>query len=449
MTEAQARTSARRGRHRARYADRLFGDGLALSASAGISAVVGMVSWVIAARLMPQAEVGEASAFVSAFLLIAGFAQMNLGAALLRWLPRAGNDSATLVLRCTAVVVATGTAGAAICLVLPWSELIFKASTGSTAPSVTGWLIFTAAVVAWVVLQIQDFALVGLGRAWWATARNVVVAGLRLAILVALGSGLTAQGAVWSWLVPLVAGAVVLSTVLPRLHPRSAPVVGGGTLPARHEVLSFLGPTYVGTVATTLLFNQVPLVVTVRFGTETGAAFFIAWQAVTVVEVIAIYFVNGLSSEVARAPERAAELARTTRRRLLLLFLPPLALGLLVAAPALGIFGEGYSASAPALRVLLVGLAFRLVVVHALGVRQAVGQAMRFARLQIVTTGLVVLAVLVVPARVGGDAESILLPVACAYFAVQFCSAVAVLYLDSPTRHARTASRSRSAIEAE
>jgi len=32
---------------------------------------------------------------------------------------------------------------------------------------------------------------------------------------------------------------------------------------------------------------------------------------------------------------------------------------------------------------------------------------------------------------------------------VQFCSAVAVLYLDSPTRHARTASRSRSAIEAE
>ena len=279
MTEAQARTSAGRGRHRARYADRLFGDGLALSASAGISAVVGMVSWVIAARLMPQTEVGEASAFVSAFLLIAGFAQMNLGAALLRWLPRAGNDSATLVLRCTAVVVATGTAGAAIYLVLPWSELIFKASTGTTAPSVTGWLIFTAAVVAWVVLQIQDFALVGLGRAWWATARNVVVAGLRLAILVALGSGLTAQGAVWSWLVPLVAGAVVLSTVLPRLHPRSAPVVGGGTLPARHEVLSFIGPTYVGTVATTLLFNQVPLVVTVRFGTEAGAAFFIACVA--------------------------------------------------------------------------------------------------------------------------------------------------------------------------
>jgi len=69
---------------------------------------------------------------------------------------------------------------------------------------------------------------------------------------------------------------------------------------------------------------------------------------------------------------------------------------------------------------------------------------MRFARLQIVTTGLVLLAVLVVPARLGGDAESILLLVACAYFAVQFCSAVAVLYLDSPTRHSRTTSRSRS-----
>ncbi|MBA3574715.1 MAG: hypothetical protein H0W37_07070 [Pseudonocardiales bacterium] len=437
MTEVHVEAAhADRGRHRARPSAerRLLGDGLALSTSAGVSAVIGMVSWVIAARLMSQAEVGEAAAFVSAFLLVAGFAQVNLGAALLRWLPRAGPASATLVLRCTAAVVLTGTVGATVYLVLPGSGLIFLAGTGSTAPSVAGWLMFTAATVAWVVVQIQDFALVGLGRAWWATVRNVVVAGSRLAILLALGSALTTQGTVWSWLAPLLACAAVLTAVIPRLGSRHGALAGTSSLPDRREVLRFLGPTYVGTMATTLLFNQVPLVVTARFGTETGAAFFIAWQAVTVVEVVAIYFVTALSGEVARAPEAAAELAHSTRRRMLLLFLPALGLGVLLAAPALSIFGPGYVASAPALRVLLVGLAFRLVVVHALGVRQAVGQAVRFARLHIITAGLVLVAVLMVPGYAGEEPTGVLMSVAYAYLTVQCVAALAVLYVDSSAR---------------
>jgi O-antigen/teichoic acid export membrane protein len=103
------------------------------------------------------------------------------------------------------------------------------------------------------------------------------------------------------------------------------------------------------------------------------------------------------------------------------LFLPALAVGIAVAGPALAIFGENYTAAAPALRVLLLGAAFRLVVVHAIGLRQAIGDAIGFARLQWVTTVLVLVLVLVVPTGLGGGGA--LLPVALGYLGVQVAAA--------------------------
>jgi O-antigen/teichoic acid export membrane protein len=49
----------------------MVADGLSLSASAGITAAAGMAGWVLAARLLPPAEIGHTSAFVSGFLLVA------------------------------------------------------------------------------------------------------------------------------------------------------------------------------------------------------------------------------------------------------------------------------------------------------------------------------------------------------------------------------------------
>jgi O-antigen/teichoic acid export membrane protein len=207
-----------------------------------------------------------------------------------------------------------------------------------------------------------------------------------------------------------------------------------GVLPRRAEVVGFLGPTAVGHLGAALLFNQVPLLVNLRFGPETGAVFFIAWQAVMVVDLAATYFMAPLAVGVAREPHRTAELAAAARRRLLLLFLPALALGAALAHPLLLIFGGAYAQADDVLRLLLLGLAFRLVVVHELGVRQAVGKAIGFARLQLVSTLLVLVAAAVTP--VGGGGVPALLPVAIGYVVVQvLCvAAVVVPSLFSPAR---------------
>jgi O-antigen/teichoic acid export membrane protein len=402
-------------------------DGTALGASAAISAVAGMVTWVIAARLMPQAEVGRAAAFVNAFLLVASFAQLNLGVGLLRWLPRAGGRAVTLVGRATLAVVATGVVGASVYLVLPGSGAIFAASTGSSTPSLVGWAVFVAATVGWVLVQVQDFTLVGLSRAWWTPSKNTLMVAARVGMLVGIGTALSARGVVFSWVAPVLACAAVMVVVTMVFARRAGrPATVGGQLPSTREARGFLGPTYLGTVGMSLLYHEVPLLVIFRFGPQVEALFFIAWQAITVIDTVGEHFVFSLASGIAREPGRTRELARRARFRLMVFFLPALGLGVAIAGPALSIFGASYTAAAPALRILLIGVAFRLIVVHALGLRQAVGDAVGFARLQWATTVLVLAAVLAVPAGATGD-TGVLVPVALAYLGIQVVTAVFLL----------------------
>lgn len=405
------------------------GEGLALSISSALGALAGLASWLLAARLLPQAEVGHAAAVVSAFILIAGIAQLNLGLGLIRWLPVAGRHASPLVWRSLLLIMPlSAAAGLGYTLFVPD---LARTATGPDGSLLLGMCLFALAAAGWGVFVVHDYILVAIGKPWWTVWRNGLFAAVRIALLVVLGSALGAQGVVLSWVGPIVVWIVVGSLVLlvvVRRFSRADP--GSGVMPTRSEVVGFLGPTALAQVGYTLLLNQVPLVVILRFGPEPGAAFFIAWQATVVLETAANYYMHSLSASWAREPERAAELTSSSRKRLLMIFLPLLALGALLAGPGLSIFGSGYAAAADMLRLLLVGLAFRLLVVHELGVRTAAGHGMAYARLHIASTVLVLVAALVVPASPQPDPGGVsadLLPVTLGYIAVQVACAVHVV----------------------
>jgi O-antigen/teichoic acid export membrane protein len=398
-----------------------LGEGLALSLSSGLGALAGLASWLIAARLLPQAEFGLAAAVVSAFMLVGGISQLNLGLALMRWLPVAGRHVGTLVRRSLLVIMPlAAAAGLGYVLVVP---ALARTAAGPDGPLAVGAAVFVAAAAAWGAFVVHDYVLVAIGRPWWSVWRNGLFAVVRIGLLVVLGSSLGAQGVVLSWAGPLVvwiaAGSLVLLVAVRRCGQRGS----GGTVPGRSEVVGFLGPTWLAQIGNTLLLNQVPLLVILRFGPEPGAAFFVAWQATVVVETAATYFTHSLSATCARAPERVDELVSATRRQMLLIFLPLLALGALLARPGLSIFGTGYAATAAVLQLLLLGQAFRLLVVHELGVRTATGRGVAYARLHLSSTVLVLLAVVLAPAPAEGGDGATLLPVAWGYVAVQVACA--------------------------
>jgi O-antigen/teichoic acid export membrane protein len=405
-------------------------DGLALSLSSVLGSLAGFLSWLIAARIMPTAAMGDATLVVSAFILVGGAAQLNLGVALMRWIPSTGRSTGRLIWNSLLLTMPlSGLVGLVYALFAPRLATI---SAGPDGPFAFGLLLFVLACAGWGAFVIHDYILVALHKPWWAVWRNGIFALVRLGLLALLGGavGLGSYGIVLSWVGPIVVWIVVGSIVILVLARRSSARAKGGALPGRTEVVAFLAPTAVGQIGGALLYNQVPVLINLRFGPEIGAVFFIAWQAIAVIDLAGMFFMNSLSVTVAREPHRARELANAARRRLLIMFLPMLALGAALAYPLLLIFGEAYAEGATVLRLLLLGLAFRLIVAHELGVRQATGSAMAYARLQLSSSVLVVVAALVTP--VTGAGVSALVPVAIGYVAVQVVCAAAVLL--SPAR---------------
>ncbi|GAA3438084.1 hypothetical protein GCM10018954_077000 [Kutzneria kofuensis] len=232
-------------------------DGIALSVGAAFTSVAGLLGWVISARLVSTAEVGLTAAFTSGFLLVSGVTQVSLGPAVLRWLPRAGGRSGTLLLRTYGVVMAGAVLGSLVFLAFPSGHQAAAAVPGWGAP------LFVVVTLAWAVLQFQDPVLTGLDRAGAVLVKNLGFGIGRIGVLL-LAASLGALGILLSWAVPTilaVLGATVVVVTASRRRGHSQPA---GVLPDRREVVALLGPTYLASIGQSLMYYLVPLIVTAR-----------------------------------------------------------------------------------------------------------------------------------------------------------------------------------------
>jgi O-antigen/teichoic acid export membrane protein len=411
-------------------------DGLALSISGAVGSLAGFASWLIAARIMPQESVGYASAFVSAFLLVAGVAQLNLDSSMMLWMPKSGKRAPTLYWRSHAVIIPA--CGIVALLYVALIPSIARDGTYAGGPTALGVGLFAVAAIGWGLWGVHDFSLIAVGRPWWAPYRNIAFAIVRIGLLVALGASLGSFGIVLSWVIPIAIWGVFSAGLGGWATRRFARDAQDSWLPQRPEVVKFLGPTTVGHWGTVLLFNQVTVMVTERFGPVPGAAFFIAWQAVMVIDIAAQRFMQSLSAQLARDPEHAEEHVRSSRRRLFVIFTPAILIGIALADFGLQIFGPGYAEASNVLRVLLIGALPRLLIAHELGRRQAAGDGMGFARLQLVSTLLVIGVVVFVPITAtltgGTFPVAALMPVAIGYTVTQALCAAAVVVLEMRRR---------------
>jgi hypothetical protein len=390
------------------------GHGLALSALLGSAG--GLAGWLVAAHLVPVAALGDAQLVVSVLQLVGGLAPLTIRP-MRRWQPGRRAWMASLVVMPLAALVGLG------CGVLV--PRLGAIATGPGAAPITGLLLVALGCAGWGLLSAYDILVTAAGRPRWAVWRSALFAPAQIGALVALCgvAGLGAYGVVLSWLGPIatwmVLGVAVVPVLVRRARAQDADAPSGA-------------PAAISLVGTALLYHLVPIVVTVRFGPETGAVFFVAWQVFVVVDLAAAYTVHALSGAVAREPRRTAQLVARARRRLLIVFLPVIALGAALAGPLLTAFGTAYAEAGDLLRLLLLGLAFRLVVTHELGVRQALGHGVGFDRLQLFSAVLVLVVAIALPVTAAGVTELRL--VAIGYIIVQVACAAAVLVIPAARR---------------
>jgi O-antigen/teichoic acid export membrane protein len=397
-------------------------DGLSMTVSAGLTACIGLVAWIAAARLLPPEEVGRAAAFVSGFMLVASLGDLGLDRALMRWIPRAGEHRGPLVLRCYAVVLAASFVAALAVLALPTGVAI-RAALGPE-PGL-GAVLFVAASVSWALFQFQDPVLVSLGRARWVPWENTSISVIRVAILVAAGPVLGTGGVLLSWVAPAAGGVLVISMLVRRVLTREKPTGGRGVLPSRREVIGLLAPIYPARVCSAIVICLVPLLVTGRFGPAAGAVFFVAWMAGSTVDYAAIGFAQSVIVRIAHEPERAWPLLALGCRRVAAMFLPVLMLGVLLARPLLSVFGPAYAAAGTGLlQLVLLGCAPRLLTTLVLALGVARGRGWTAGALEAASAASVVGVAVLVP---GGALTEIGVGFVAAQFAVAAGAAVVLV----------------------
>ncbi|MEU9885187.1 hypothetical protein [Sphaerisporangium sp. NPDC051011] len=365
----------------------LFLNGYALMANTGVTAVLGMGYWLLAARLYSPEDFGRSQALITAMRLFAGLTALGLTGALARFIPVAGRRTGALIGRgyliatLTAVVAAGG-----FLLTLPfWGENYAKLAGAGPG------LFFLASVAIWSVFTLQDVALAGLRKAVWVPVNSVCFGLVKMGLLVALAGALPDDGVYVSWIVPTALALVpvnffIFGVLVPR-HARRAPE--DSRPPGLREIGRFLAGDYPGAFSVLAIVYFLPVYVASRVSGELFGYFAMAQTLGAMIELLAINMATSLTVEGSTERSRLAANCRQALRRAYLI-IGPVAVVTFIAAPLiLSVFGPGFSEhGTPLLRLMALAVLPRVLIEIYLSAQRAQSKARTLALVQI---GLAVL----------------------------------------------------------
>ncbi|MGP4090248.1 lipopolysaccharide biosynthesis protein [Streptomyces sp. KR55] len=359
----------------------LFRNAYALMLNTGISALLGLGYWLVAARYYSESAVGQGSAAIAAMKLLAGLTAVTLTGALARFIPVAGRTTGRLILRTYAgssLVVALA-AGVFLLTLDVWGPS-YRFLHGAL-PAVG----FVVAVVAWNLLTLQDGVLTGLRSALWVPVGNTVFSAVKLGLLVAFAVAIPMTGVFVSWVAAIATSVLPLGwLVFRRLVPRHVKATEEqATPPTLGEVGRFLAGDYTGSLFSLAVVYLVPVIVAAQVSSEDNAYFYITATIGGTVNLLAINMGASLTVEGSHDPGRLAANTRAALKRMARIMLPVAALLFFGAPWILGVFGAGYAdAATPLLRWFALGAVLRVVMETYLAVLRAQSRTAGLAWLQ-------------------------------------------------------------------
>lgn len=373
--------------------------GYALVLSTAATGILGVAYWTVAARGYPTKVVGEASATISAILMLSNFAQMNLYFGLTRFIPMAGRRTSRLIAGAYAA-----SCGLALVLATLYVTVVPSVAPGLSVlrDGALAGIAFVAAVLAWNVFALQDAVLAALRRSAWVPIENAIFGVVKLVLLVAFAGTFVEGGIFASWNLPVVATVVCVNVLIFR---RLVPLHQTGpasTDPSLREIRRFVALDYVSSLFLQIYTTALPVVIVGLLGAEANAAFYVAYVIVSTLDLVAVNLSTSLIVESAHDEARLGEFTRRVLRRTGALVFLAVAF-LVVSAPLLlVVFGKHYSGDASTvLRLLALGSLPRIVGIvymSAMRVQRRVG---RVVAVQASTSAVIMTLTLVLAPSLG------------------------------------------------
>lgn len=360
----------------------------ALALNALGTASLGMLFWVIAARLYPEVRLGQDSAMVSAMLLLAAVSELNLGMAIPRFLPQLGRRSAR------AVLAAYGLSGVSALIVSSVVVLVVPKVSKSLHFLGGSWELaglLCAAVILWNVFALQDAVLTALRRSSWIPLENAIFGVAKIGLMVWWVSSSLHHPVFLSWVVPMVVMLLPVNFALFRWalpnHARFAPAEESQFIRSagRRGLVRFLALDYLASLLLQGATSLMPLVVVATLGAEQNAYFYIAYQISGAIDQLAHNVGLSLTVEGSFDEQALARLTRHAFVRFFGLLVPAIVVGMLLAPFLLWFFGSSYADHGTTLLRLLLLSAIPQAV---LSLYQAVERVRgRAGRIVLVTLG--------------------------------------------------------------
>jgi O-antigen/teichoic acid export membrane protein len=332
----------------------LVRNGYSLIASTGITSILGLVYWLLAAHLYSVAEIGVNSALISTMIAVGGISQLNLGSVLARFLPSANRTRAGRLIFNT---YAAGLVAAFFCCILlffgihAWAPSLYALTA---SPLLAVW--FTAATMIWTVFSLQDGVLAGLRKAIWVPVENTLFALAKIGLLLVFAdSEWRAWGPFASWTLPLLVAVVPVNLLIFfRLLPSREPVdpVTQGSV-GRRLVIRYFAADFLGTLFLMAAIGFAPILVLERAGPESNAVYYLTWTIAYSLYLVSKSMGVSLVAEGAADPWRSRTLAAGALAHTAILLVIAVAIIVVGAPMILQLFGSAYAADGVTLLRLL------------------------------------------------------------------------------------------------
>jgi O-antigen/teichoic acid export membrane protein len=366
---------------------RLIFNAGALMLSSGGSAILGVVFWTTAAHLTTARNIGRASAEITAMVLLANIAQLSFGSIFYRFIPVMGTGTTRFVTRAYAMCVGVALTAAIIYIAAGLGHSIVPASFGSR-------VLFVVVSVLWTLFVLQDAALTGLREARWVPVENVLFAAAKLALLPLFLLVSKHQGIFLAWSVPVsvAVGGVSWYLFRRRIPAHEAMNLSSEHPPTMREIISLASAQYGTSLIIVFTPSIVVLIIIRRLGAINEAHFYIPTLISSGIALLIWNLMTSFLVEGASNPEELRNHTKVTIRAGILILVPVVLLGALLAPEILGLFGHTYAVHGTTLlRMLLFSLfGFAITAFYSslawldrslwwLAVRQVVSSAVYFA----------------------------------------------------------------------
>ena len=328
-----------------------------------LTSVLGFAFWIVAARLFPSSVVGRDGALVSAMIIFSTVCQLNLGAAMLRFLPIVKLDPRRTVLAAYGVTAAlTTVAGTLFVTLAPDVSHNYGFLRQDSAIAV----VYVAAAAAWGVFALQDAVLTALRRAPWVPLENAAFGVLKIAALPLLLAAGWSHAVFVAWVIPMIALLVPVNYLIFRRALRDRPARGNEPSPVerfgRVGLARFLTQEYLASIFAQGASTLLPILIVGFIGSRQNAYFYIPFMIVSSFDLVFLNVTSSLTVEGALATSRLPALMRMSVRR----FRPLLVGGVLALIVGANVvllpFGAEYvRGGATVLRVLAAASAFRVI----------------------------------------------------------------------------------------